>query len=67
VRIGLRWKGRFDVLEGLGLPVKPPGKMFKGELIAVPLPKEKPRHVLEHGTGAIDKFMDFIGPGLDVN
>jgi hypothetical protein len=43
LRIGLKWKGRYSRVEDLGLPTKPPGKMFKADFTGIPsrMRKEK--------------------------
>lgn len=35
-RVGLKWKGRIARVEELGLPSKPPGKMFRSDWVGIP-------------------------------
>jgi hypothetical protein len=41
LRIGLKWDGRQSRVEELGLPTSPPGKMFRSDLVGIPLSPEQ--------------------------
>jgi hypothetical protein len=38
LRLGLKWQGRMARVEELGLPTRPPGRMFKSGLLGIPEP-----------------------------
>ena len=38
VKLRLKWKGRYEKVEALGLPTTPPGKMFKADILASSIP-----------------------------
>ena len=38
LKLGLKWKGRYGKVEALGLPTRPPGKMFREDILASGIP-----------------------------
>jgi hypothetical protein len=45
IRLRLKWPGRVAVLEELGLPTQPPGKMFRAEIAGIPYTPEERENV----------------------
>jgi len=41
LRLGLKWQGRMAKVEELGLPTRPPGKMFRQGILGIPEPAEE--------------------------
>ena len=37
LRVGLKWNGRQNRVQELGLPICPPGKMFRPDFVGIPL------------------------------
>jgi hypothetical protein len=41
LRIGLKWNGRQNRVQELGLPIRPPGKLFRPDFVGMPLSPEQ--------------------------
>jgi len=41
LRIGLKWEGRQTKVKKLRLPLRPPGKMFRSDLVGISLSPEQ--------------------------
>ncbi|KUJ16151.1 uncharacterized protein LY89DRAFT_748627 [Mollisia scopiformis] len=37
ITVGLKWQGRFGRVEEMGLPSQPPGKMFRSDIVGIPV------------------------------
>jgi hypothetical protein len=45
VRLRLKWPGRIAIIEELGLPTQPPGKMFRAGIVGIPYTPEERENV----------------------